>query len=160
MNSLRICGITVLTVIGLAAASAAQQDKSSVVTMAASKFVTPAGFPTCNKTAVQHGDPTTGPSVILTQLTKGCFTPWHWHHTNEGGVVVSGRIKLELKGEAPQYLVAGDYFYNPSKHPHQTTCVSDCLVSITSDSARDVHYIDSDGKEISPEEALKAASKP
>jgi len=160
MDSLRTFGVTVLIAVGLAVTTNAQQPEHYVVTMASSKFVTPAGFPTCTKTAIQRGDPTTGPSVILVKLTKGCFTPWHWHHTNEGGVVVSGRIKLEVKGEAPQYLVAGDYFYNPSKHPHQTTCVSTCLLSETSDSARDIHYIDSAGKEISAEEAWKITPKP
>jgi len=159
MNSLRVFGGMVLIVVSLAVAAAAQ-DKPSVVTMAASKFGTPAGFPACNTTAVQHGDPSKGPSVILTKLSSGCFTPWHWHNTNEGGVVVSGRIKLEVKGEAPQYLVAGDYFYNPSKHPHQSTCIADCTLSTTSDSARDIHYIDKDGKEIPPEQALKLAAKP
>lgn len=159
MNSLRIFGVMVLMVVGLSVAAAAQ-DKPSIVTVATSKFTTPAGFPACVTSAVQHGDPSKGASVILNKLTAGCFTPWHWHTTNEGGVVVSGRVKLEVKGEGPQYLVAGDYFYNPSKHPHQSTCIAACILSITSDSARDVHYIDKDGKEISPEQALKPAAKP
>jgi quercetin dioxygenase-like cupin family protein len=149
----------VFAVVGLGIA-AAPQDKPSVVTMAASKFATPAGFPPCITTAVQHGDPTKGPSVILTKLTRGCFTPWHWHTTNEGGVMLSGRIKLEVKGETPKYLVTGDYFYNPSKHAHQTTCIAACIISTTSDSARDIHYVDKGGKEISAEEALKLSSKP
>lgn len=159
MNSLRVFGTTILMVAGLTATVTAQ-DKPSVVTVADSKFVTPAGFPACVANAVQHGDPTKGPSVILTRLADGCFNPWHWHHTGEGGVVVSGKIKLEVKGEAPQYLVAGDYFYNPSMHPHQSTCIGGCLLSITSDSARDIHFIDQDGKEISLEQALKLAAKP
>jgi hypothetical protein len=33
-------------------------------------------------------------------------------------------------------------------------------LNLTSDSARDVHYIDKDGKEIPPEQALKLAAKP
>ena len=158
MNSLRVFGVVVLIVAGLAVTATAQ-EKPSVVTMAASKFATPPGFPACVATAVQHGNPNTGPSVIVTKLTTGCFTPWHWHTTNEGGVVVSGRIKLEVKGEAPQNLTAGDYYYNPSKHPHQTTCIEACILSTTSDRARDIHYIDKDGKEIPLEQALKLYAK-
>jgi quercetin dioxygenase-like cupin family protein len=158
MNSLRLFGVMAVIVVGLAVAATAQ-DKPSIVTMATSKFATPPGFPVCATTAVQHGDPSKGASVILTKLATGCFTPWHWHTTNEGGVVVSGRVKLEVKGEAPQTLVAGDYFYNPSKHQHQTTCIEACILSSTSDSARDVHYIDEGNKEISLEQALKLYAK-
>jgi hypothetical protein len=88
MNSLRIFGVRVLMVVGLAVAATAQ-DKPSIVTVATSEFATPAGFPACVASAVQHGDPSKGASVILNKLTAGCFTPWHWHTTNEGGVVVS-----------------------------------------------------------------------
>ncbi len=123
MNSLRVFGVMVLIVVGLAVAATAQ-DKPSIVTMATSKVATPPGLPACVTTSVQHGNPNTGASVILTKLTAGCFTPWHWHTTNESIVVVSGRAKLEVKGEAAQNVGVGDYFYMPSKHPHQTTCIS------------------------------------
>jgi len=155
MNSLRIFATSVLVTAGLATFAAAQ-EKPSVVTMAESKFSTPTGFPPCVTTAVQRGDPTKGPSVILTKLAGRCLTPWHWHTTNEGGIVVKGKIELEIKGEATKTLVPGDYFYNPSKHLHHTTCLSECILSTTSDRARDVHYVDTEGKEIPPEQALRA----
>ncbi len=159
MNSLRIFGVMVLMVVGLAVTSTAQ-DKPSVVPMATSKFATPPGSPACYTASVRHGDPSKGASVLITKFTAGCFFPWHWHSTNESIVVMSGSAKLEMKGEVPQNLVAGDYFYMPSKHPHQFTCTAACTLSVTSDSARDVHYIDKDGKEIPPEQALKLAAKP
>jgi len=142
------------------AVTATAQNAPSVVTMSTSKFATPPGSPSCLTTAVQHGNPNTGASVILTKLAAGCMNPWHWHTTNESIVMVSGSGKLEMKDEAAQNLVAGDYFYMPGKHAHQFTCTSDCAMSVTSDSARDVHYIDQNGKEIPPEQALKLAAKP
>jgi hypothetical protein len=52
----------------------------------------------------------------------------------------------------------------PSKHVHQFRCTTQCLLYIFSDAAFDIHYIDGDGKEISPDEALKkvgeTAAKP
>lgn len=91
MKSLRVLAVLVFLAAGQCLMA---QEKPSVVTMASRTFTTPAGFPSCITTAVQHGDPSKGPSVILTRIQSGCFTPWHWHHTNEGGVVVSGKIKL------------------------------------------------------------------
>ena len=159
MNSLRVFGGLVLMVVGLAVAATAQ-DKPSIVRVATSKFATPPGSPACVTTSILHGNPNTGASVLLTKLTPGCVTPWHWHTTNESTVVVSGRFKLEAKGEAVQNVGVGDYLYMPSKHPHQTTCIAACMLSTTSNSARDIHYIDKDGKEIPPEQALKLGAKP
>jgi quercetin dioxygenase-like cupin family protein len=146
-------------VVGLAVTAAAQ-NAPSIVTMANSNFSTPPGSPSCVTAAVQHGNPSTGASVMLTKLQSGCLNPWHWHTTNESIVVVSGSGKLEMKDEAPRNLTTGDYFYMPSQHAHQFTCASTCTLSTTSESARDVHYIDKDGKEISLAEALRLAGQP
>jgi hypothetical protein len=46
----------------------------------------------------------------------------------------------------------------PSKHVHQFQCTSkSCLAYVHADSGPfDIHYVDAQGKEIPPEEALKA----
>jgi hypothetical protein len=64
MSSLRLFGVMAAIVVGLAVAATAQ-DKPSIVTMATSKFATPPGFPLCATTAVQHGDPSKGASVMM-----------------------------------------------------------------------------------------------
>ena len=154
MKSPKIFGAMVLTVAGLAVTAAAQ-NVPSIVTMSTSNFSTPADSPACLTTAIQHGNPKSGASVLLSKYTSGCVIPWHWHTTNESIVVVSGNGKLEMKDQPAQALAPGDYFYMPSKHAHQFTCNSDCTLSITSDSARDVHYIDTAGNEIPSAQALK-----
>lgn len=159
MNSLNKLGVMVLTVAGLAVIAAAQ-NTPTVVTMSTSKFATPADSPACLSTAVQRGDPKTGPSVTLSKYTSGCVIPWHWHTTNESIVVVSGSGKIEMKDQPAQNLTAGDYFYMPSKHAHQFTCTSACTLSLTSENARDIHYIDKDGNEIPSERALRLPAKP
>jgi hypothetical protein len=48
----------------------------------------------------------------------------------------------------------------PSHHIHQFRCSSGpCDLYISSDAAFDIHYVDAQGKEISPDEALKAVKE-
>ena len=48
----------------------------------------------------------------------------------------------------------------PGKGVHQFTCVLACTFFLTSDGAFDIHYVDSEGKEIPPDQALKPMAKP
>jgi hypothetical protein len=64
-----------------------------------------------------------------------------------------------MKDGPPTILRSGDYVRMPSKNVHQFTCVSTCSLFIVSDAAFDVHYVDTDGKEISLDEALKSKAK-
>jgi quercetin dioxygenase-like cupin family protein len=90
-------------------------------------------------------------------MTAGCTIPWHWHTQNEDLIMTSGNGKLEMRGEATQSVVVGDYFYMPSKHQHQFTCATACTFFNLIDAAFDIRYVDRDGKEIPPEQALKSA---
>ena len=54
---------------------------------------------------------------------------------------------------------AGGYACMTAKEHHQFTCLAACTFYATVDGALDIHYVDKDGKEISPEEALKATLK-
>jgi len=37
------------------------------------------GMPSCVDMAVENGDPSKGPSMIVFKGTAGCTIPWHWH---------------------------------------------------------------------------------
>jgi quercetin dioxygenase-like cupin family protein len=128
------------------------------------KFVMFPGLPTCALGSVASGDPTKGPSVILARLTAGCSLPWHWHTANEQLMIVSGAARVEMKDGKPLTLTAGGFVQTPSRHVHQLRCTSACALFVTSDAPFDLHYVDAKGKEISPDEALKAvrekAAKP
>ena len=63
-------------------------------------------------------------------------------------------------GGAHVFLTAGDYLYMAGKQVHQFTCISSCLVFDVIDGAFDIHYVSADGKEITPEQALKPMAKP
>jgi quercetin dioxygenase-like cupin family protein len=117
------------------------------------------GLPTCATAAVQTGDPTKGPSIILSKIAAGCIVPWHWHSPNENLMLVSGVAKIESKDGAPFTLRAGGFAQLPSKHVHQFTCQQACIMYVAADGVFDTHYVNAAGAEISPAEALGAVKE-
>ena len=109
--------------------------------------------------AVQRGDPGQGNAVLLLKAKTGGVVSWHWHTPSERLMMVSGRVKADMKDGSPAELHAGDFLYLASKHVHQFTCQTSCtLFDVTGDAPFDVHYVDANGNEIPPEQALKPAS--
>lgn len=148
-----------LSLILFISASAQVQEpvgKSASQNVTEMKFVTVLGLPTCALNSVQSGDPTKGPSIILAKVATGCTIPWHWHTPNEHLMMVSGVARLEMKDGKPFTLRAGGFAMMPSRHVHQFHCERDCLFYVYSDAAFDICYVDGQGKEITPDEALKA----
>jgi len=123
--------------------------------MSENKFAPLPGLPECATLAVQSGDPSKGPSVILLKGPAGCMIPWHWHTPTEQVMVVSGSAKVQMKDTGNAAVLGpGSYAMMPSKHVHQFTCASACSAFVASDAAFDIHYVDAKGSEISPAEAL------
>lgn len=123
--------------------------------MSENKFGPLPGLPACATLSVESGDPSKGPSVILLKGTGGCLIPWHWHTPTEHVMVVSGSAKIEMKDTGNAAVLGpGGYAMMPSKHVHQFTCHSACSAFVSSDTAFDLHYVDANGGEISPEQAL------
>lgn len=151
-------GVLALSVVFVAVwpiAGAPAADAQAVTANAAGlKYVNFPGFPTCATGAVESGDPMHGPSVILLKATAGCKIPWHWHTPNEHVMMVSGAGKLEMKDGKPALLRAGGYAFFPSRHVHQFSCAGPCTAFVSADGIFDIHYVDKDGKEISPDQAL------
>jgi quercetin dioxygenase-like cupin family protein len=123
------------------------------------KFVPFPGLPACTVGSVQNGDPSKGPSIILAKIEAGCTIPWHWHTPNENLMLVQGVAHIEMKDGKPFTMEAGGFASMPSQHVHQFHCERACTLYIHSDTAFDIHYVNSSGKEISPEEALKPMKK-
>ncbi|GFO55805.1 hypothetical protein GMSM_28120 [Geomonas sp. Red276] len=120
------------------------------------KFGTFPNLPTCAVGSVQNGDPGTGPSIIFARVKRGCVIPWHWHTPNEHLMMVSGTARIEMKDEGKMTLKRGAFAKTPAQHVHQYTCSSGtCEMYVYSDAAFDIHYVDADGKEIPPDQALK-----
>ena len=123
------------------------------------KFAMFPALPTCAKGAVPSGDPSKGASMILAKASAGCAVPWHWHTPNENLMIVSGTARVQMKDQEPLTLHAGGFALMPAKHVHRFQCVTACTLYVYSDTAFDIHYVDAQGKEISPEEALKAVKE-
>ena len=132
---------------------------SIVRNLAEIKFVPFPGLPTSAPGFVQSGDPTKGPSIIMGKIKAGCTIPWHWHTPNEHLMIVSGVASVQMKGENPMTLRAGGFAMMPSHHIHQFRCIEDCVLYIYSDTAFDLHYVNEQGTEIPPDEALKAVNE-
>ena len=129
-------------------------DMGVLRTMAENKLEPLPGLPQCVTAAVESGDPSKGPSVIVFKGKAGCAIPWHWHTPTEHVMVVSGSAKVEMKDGKTAVLGAGGYAMMPSKHVHQFMCTSACSAFVSSDAAFDIHYVDANGKEVPPDAAL------
>ena len=119
------------------------------------KFAGVPGMPTCATASVQNGDPSKSASILLAKMEAGCNVPWHWHTPNENLMLVSGTARVEMKGGKAFVLKPGGFAQMPSKHAHQFSCTSVCMLYVYSDAAFDMHYVDAGGAELSPAEALK-----
>jgi quercetin dioxygenase-like cupin family protein len=145
---------------------AAQATDSPIVSPAAgAKFAPISNAPECFTVAVEKGDPTKGPSVILARFAPRCVAPYHWHTPSETAMVASGTLETKMKGDKAVVARSGDFVYLPSHHVHRATCngTSPCLIFLSSDAAFDVHWVDAEGKEIPFEQAVKptkATAKP
>jgi quercetin dioxygenase-like cupin family protein len=123
------------------------------------KFVTFPGLPTCSHGSVLSGDPTKGPSTLYIKVAAGCSIPWHWHTPTEQLMMVNGTSHVDVKDGNPLTLRAGGFAMMPSRHVHQFRCQGACTFYIYSDGAFDIHYVDGQGTEISPADALKAVKE-
>src|SRR5437879_7686441 len=86
------CGVALLSLM-TATAVAQQTDKPVVQNTSPSQFQKNPGLPDCLTLAVERGDPSNGPSILLVKGTRGCSAPWHFHSPNEQLMMVSGDRK-------------------------------------------------------------------
>ena len=123
------------------------------------QFVPFPGMPTCSSGAVVNGDPSKGPSIILAKLSAGCVFPWHWHTPTENLMLVSGTAHLQAKDGSEMTLLAGGFASMPSQHVHKFRCDTACTLYVSSDAAFDMHYVNAEGNELSPDDALKVVKE-
>lgn len=119
------------------------------------KFVNSPMLPDCATIAVVDGNPATEAAAIMIHITKGCIVPWHWHTAKERVVVVQGNGVFEMKEGKTFNVISGEFVAMASKHIHRFTALADVVLYSFPDGPFDIHYVDPDGKEITPAEALK-----
>jgi quercetin dioxygenase-like cupin family protein len=155
-----IFGLLLLSSAFVVPLAAQNSDQMPYAALSSTKFINLPMLPACMTISAQRGDPMKDAAVLLLKFTSGCVVPWHWHTANENLMMVSGKAKGEMKPGGAHMLTAGDYLFMAGKQVHQFTCISSCLVFDVIDGAFDIHYVNADGKEMTPEEALKPMAKP
>lgn len=123
-------------------------------------FQSSPGVPECTSFAGLRGDLGKGPGTLMVRMRPGCVVPFHWHTPSEEILILQGAPLAQMLGERPVILKVGSYSQLPSKHVHRFRCTSkeDCVLFLVADGVFDIHFVDDSGKEISTEEALKAAA--
>ena len=163
LRSASLLALAVIIIFGAARLTAQGTDeRPTVATAASAKFSPIPNAPECFTVAVERGDPTKGPSVILAKFAPGCVAPFHWHSPSETVMIVSGSLQTQMKGDAAFVAHHGDFVYMPPRHVHRATCLgaAPCLVFLSSDAAFDIHWVDAAGNEISLDAALETAKLP
>jgi hypothetical protein len=74
-------------------------------------------------------------------------------------MMVRGVAEVQPKDEKPFTLRPGGFALMPSRHVHQFRCTKGCTLFVHSDAAFDTHYVDPQGKELSPDDALKTVKE-
>ena len=93
--------------------------------------------------AVQSGDPSKGPAVMLMKFPKGMTIPAHTHTSDETVTVLAGRAVF---GEGESIDVtkgtsagAGSYLVIPGKRPHWAVVKEELIFTVTMNQAADFH---------------------
>jgi quercetin dioxygenase-like cupin family protein len=159
IKSLFYCLFAAVSIFFISISASAQEMTSSGRNVADMKLTTIPGLPTCATGSVQSGNPTNAASIIFAKVPTGCTIPWHWHTPNEHVMIVSGTARLDMKDAKSLVLHSGGFALMPSHHVHQFYCQESCSIYIYSDAAFDLHYVNAQGNEITPDEALKAVKE-
>ena len=160
MRFVRLGSLLLMVVVLASSALLAQNEQMKYADFTTTKLGNLPVLPTCMKIASQHGDPFKEAAAIAATFTSGCVVPWHWHTAGENIILLAGKGKIEMKDGASHAVSAGDYLFLPGKQAHQFTCITACRMYDLPTAAFDIHYVDKDGKEIPPEQALKSGAKP
>jgi quercetin dioxygenase-like cupin family protein len=96
----------------------------------------------CLLSAVETGDPNTGPSTIVLKAPAGCVVPWHSHTAQEQAVVIQGMVKMEMPDSPAISLGPGGFAAMRGKVPHQFACGPKvaCLIMVWFDGKYDIFW--------------------
>jgi hypothetical protein len=96
----------------------------------------------CLASALEAGDPATGPSTWILKAPAGCVVPWHSHTAEEQLIVVSGAVMAEMTGQPPTLLGPGGFAMMGGRMAHQLTCqgTAACVMFVSFDRTYDIRW--------------------
>ena len=93
--------------------------------------------------AVQSGDPSKGPAVMLMRFPKGMTIPAHTHTSDETVTILSGSAVFgageTVDASKGTEAGAGSYLVIPGKSPHWAIVKEDLVFTVTMSQAADFH---------------------
>src|SRR5438105_1808828 len=89
----------------------------------------------CLGSALETGNPLTGPSTLILKASAGCVVPWHSHTAQEQLIVVAGEVSAEMTDHPPTLLGPGGFAMMGGGMAHQFTCQGReaCVMFVTFD---------------------------
>jgi len=135
--------VLVSSFILVAFAGRAQTANAGVVHSLAGVKFAPDDDVKCLSSAVESGDPATGPSTIILKAPPHCLIPWHYHTAQEQLIVIQGRVPTEMEGMAKMDLGPGGFAMMPGKAKHQFSCESKtpCVMFVLFDQKYDIFWV-------------------
>jgi quercetin dioxygenase-like cupin family protein len=98
----------------------------------------------CLQSALENGNPDTGPSTFLLKAPAGCRVAAHYHSAEEQLIVIRGSVLTGMKGMRSVTLTAGGVAVMPAKAIHWFSCggKGPCLMVVTFDRKYDIVWVD------------------
>jgi quercetin dioxygenase-like cupin family protein len=129
--------------LGIASLSPAQTKNHAVARSLSEVKFEPDDDVKCLLSAVETGNPATGPSTIILKAPPNCLVPWHYHTAEEQLIVTEGNVRTEMAGMAAHALGPGGFASMPSKVKHQFSCQSKtaCVMFVTFDRTYDIFWV-------------------
>ena len=95
----------------------------------------------CLSSAIETGNPASGPSTLILKAPSGCVVPWHSHTAQEQVMMASGTILAEMTGHPAITLGPGGFAVMAGGMAHQFTYQETaCLMFVTFDRAYDIFW--------------------
>jgi mannose-6-phosphate isomerase-like protein (cupin superfamily) len=96
----------------------------------------------CLFSALETGDPATGPSTWILKAPAGCVVPWHSHTAEEQLIVIRGTVVAEMTNHPPTRLGPGGFAVMGGHMPHQFSCLGKvtCMTFVTFDRPYDIRW--------------------
>jgi quercetin dioxygenase-like cupin family protein len=132
-----------LAVIGSTdSAIGAETAQHSVMPLEAAPFVQDEDVK-CLQSALENGNPDTGPSTFLLKAPAGCRVAAHFHTAEEQLIVIQGSVLTGMKGMRSVVLTAGGIAVMPAKAVHWFSCSGKqpCLMAVTFNQKYDIVWV-------------------
>lgn len=97
----------------------------------------------CLMSALENGNPDTGPSTFLLKAPAGCRVAPHYHSAEEQLIVIRGSVLTGMRGMRSVTLTAGGVAVMPGKAIHWFSCEGKdpCLMAVTFSQKYDIVWV-------------------